>query len=70
VVIERMCLPALEMGVRFMKVGQRAVVWKSFQVCATGLDHGNTKAATVMVYLPPESDVRYEVAVVRHIVGR
>jgi hypothetical protein len=58
VIGEKDVLPALEMAIRFMKVGQRAVVW-SHSKFAYGLSsrkHGDYE-------LPPESSVRYEVTV-------
>jgi tetratricopeptide (TPR) repeat protein len=55
---EKDVLPALEMGIRFMKVGQRAVVWShsKFAYGPGSRKHGD-------YILPPESNVRYEVTV-------
>ena len=58
VIGEKDVLPALEMGIRFMKVGQRAVVW-SHSKFAYG--PGSRKYGDYV--LPPESNVRYEVTV-------
>jgi hypothetical protein len=58
VVGEKDVLPALEMGIRFMKVGQRAVVWShsKFAYGPSSRKHGDYE-------LPPDSSVRYEITV-------
>jgi hypothetical protein len=58
VVGEKDVLPALEMGFRFMKVGQRAVVWShsKFAYGPGSRKHGDYE-------LPPDSSVRFEITV-------
>jgi tetratricopeptide (TPR) repeat protein len=58
VVGEKDVLPVLEMGIRFMQVGQRAVVWShsKYAYGPSSRKHGDYE-------LPPDSCVRYEVTV-------
>jgi hypothetical protein len=58
VIGEKDVLPALEMAIRFMKVGQHAAVWShsKFAYGPSSRKHGEYE-------LPPESSVRYEVTV-------
>jgi FKBP-type peptidyl-prolyl cis-trans isomerase len=58
VIGEKNVLPALEMGVRFMKLGETAVVWShsKYAYGPSGRVHGDYN-------LPADSDVRYQITV-------
>lgn len=56
VVGEKFVCPALEMGVRFMHVGQRAVIWAHSKFA-----HGLSTRKYNGFELPPNSNVRYEI---------
>jgi tetratricopeptide (TPR) repeat protein len=64
VIGEKDVLPALEMGIRFMKVGQRAVVWSQskFAYGPSSRKHKNANGEDEYT-LPPDSSVRYEITV-------
>jgi hypothetical protein len=62
VIGEKDVLPALEMGIRFMKVGQRAVVW-SHSKFAYGPSSRKHNSGECEYTLPPDSSVRYEITV-------
>jgi len=58
VVGEKDVIPALEMGIRFMRIGERAVVWSHSKFA-----YGPRTRRNGEYELPPDANVRYEILV-------